>query len=97
MGAQAPSIFERHRPVVLLEQIPERLVRQLLHGTHAVERQPLQRMPSLSVRIALGHLSTRNVLIWSTRPDNWLSAAGTKSVVLTCYAIPELSPAERKH
>jgi hypothetical protein len=43
--ALTQCVFQRHRAVVLLEQVPERLVGKLLQGPHAVERQLMQRVP----------------------------------------------------
>jgi hypothetical protein len=34
---------------MLLQQIAERLVGQLLQGLHAVEREPMQRVPRLRI------------------------------------------------
>ena len=42
-------LAQRDGPAVLFEQIAERLVGQLLQGTHAVERQPVQRVPGLGI------------------------------------------------
>jgi hypothetical protein len=49
-GALPERVAQRRRPVVLLEQIGERLGRQLLHGSAGLVRELIQGVPGLAFK-----------------------------------------------